>query len=175
MGDISVFVPEDKEFLIGVFYKVGVWISNIDDDGEEHADEKEEKVLMTALEHISKKYKKNPLISQLSGEAARQTGNHQRWSDASDNAVEDATKGAKLIKQQMSPEDLKAYREALREVARAVATAFREGEGDEGQGVLSKIKSFSSKLINKEMHLEQNISPDEDTALIELYDSLHSV
>ncbi len=175
MGNLSTFVPEDRDFLVGVFYKVGVWISHIDDDGEDNADSEEEKVLMRVFDRLSKKYKTTPLISQLTAEAGRQTSNHARWMGDSEEAVAHAVKGAEMIKAQMGIEDLKAYRMALQETGRSVATAFREGEDESAQTFSSKIKNVLLKIRNKGMHDAQNISPTEDTALIELFDALRVV
>ncbi len=174
MGDLSVFVPEEKDFLSGVFYKIGVWISHIDDDGDCAADAEEEKVLMDVLDHLSKKHKDTPLVSQMASEASRQVESHDRWVNESDEAIEHSVKAGKMIKSQMSAEDLSAYKSALGEVAKTVATAFREGEGDD-QDKGAKIRKFLVKITNKSLYEERNISPEEDSALNELYSALQDI
>ncbi len=176
MGDLNVFVPEERAFLCGIFYKIGIWISHIDDDGDCEADSQEERMLMSVLEKLSQKHAKNtPLISQMTEEAARQTSNHEHWAlNASDTAVKDAVKGGHMIKAQMSHDDLRAYKDALGEVAREVAIAFREGEEAEPQG-MDKLKGFVQKFTNKSLHEEKNISPREDSALTELYGALQEI
>jgi len=175
MGSLSSFVPEDQDFLASVFYKIGVWISHIDDDGDCTADAEEEKVLMSVLEMLSKKHKAEPLIAQMTAEAARQTGNHQRWAEnASDTAIPCAVKAAKMLKSQMSNEDFHAYKSASAEVARAVATAFREGDAVDQSGG-EKVRVFLLKILSKDVHEEQNISPAEDSALTELHQALEQV
>ncbi len=177
MSDIGVFVPEEQEFLISIFYKVGVWMSYADDDegdDEGASDAEEEKVLIQVLNTLSKKNKKSPFIAHLTAEAARHTTSHKRWAHESDTTIADAVKGGKMIKAQMSPEDLALYKSALKETAQAVATAFREGDqGEKNWG--EKIQNTLFKLTNKSLHTEQSISPAEDNALTELFEALKSI
>lgn len=174
MGDLNAFVPEEKDFLSGVFYKIGVWIGHADDDGECSADAEEEKVLMKVLEKLSVANKDIQLISQMTGEAARQVDNHERWAVEADNAVADAVLAGQMIKTRMNSDDLSAYKVAVGEVARSVATAFREGD-DDHQGTGDKIRKFLVKLTNKDLYEERNISPAEDTALNELADAMQDI
>ena len=174
MGDLNVFVPEEREFLSGIFYKIGIWMGHVDDDGECSADAEEERVLMSVLEELSKKHAKTPLISQMTAEAARQTGSHDRWVSESDDVVEHVVKAGNMIKAQMSAEDLAAYKSAVGEVARTVAAAFREGD-DDYQGTGDKVRKFFVKLTNKSLYEERNISPAEDTALNELYGAVQNI
>lgn len=175
MGSLNNFVPEERDFLASVFYTVGVWISHVDDDGDCSADAEEEKVLMAVLQRLAKHYSKTvPFVSEMCEESARQTQNHGRWATQSDDAVECAVKAAQVIKAQMGTDDLVAYKSAISEVARSVAVAFREGDSLE-EGFSDKIKNGVLKLLNKDLHAEQNISPAEETALYTLLDALKAV
>ena len=129
---------------------------------------------MDVLEALSKKHKETPLISQMAEEAARQVENHDRWLHGSEDAVAEAVIVGNMIKTQMSADDLLAFKSVATEVARTVATAFREGEGDDvDKG--AKLRKFLVKIVNKELYEERNISPSEDDALSELSVALNNI
>lgn len=175
MADLSSFVPEERDFLSGVFYVVGVWISHVDDDGDCSSDAQEEKILMKTLEKLADEYQdKAILVSQMCQEAARQKENHSRWGSQSGEAIQLCVKAGRIIQSQMDDSELLAYKEALAEVARSVAVAFREGD----DGLLSfadKIRESALRLFNKDLYAEQNISPSEETALYNLLDALKTI
>ncbi len=144
MSALSAYVPDEQAALVSVFYKIGIWMSHIDDSGEEAADTEEEQTLINVLETVAKTYKAIPIINAMATEAINQESNHARWAKQSDNAVVEAVRTAEILKSRLSGEELNAYKKACLHVATAVAAAVEENEfGEAAQvGLGEKIGRF---------------------------------
>ncbi len=177
MSALSSYVPDEQATLTSVFYKIGIWMSHIDDAGEEDADAQEEKTLMRVLEIISKTYKNIPLIREMAEQATYQESNHGRWAMTADEAVADAVRAGEILKTRLTAEELDAYKKACLHVATAVAAAVEENEfGEAAQvGFGEKIGRFFSNLKGGSLKEEMNISPTEDSALTDLANALATV
>lgn len=177
MSALSAYVPDEQAMLVSIFYKIGIWMSHIDDSGEEEADSAEEIMLIRVLESVAKTYKNIPLISEMAVQSVYQESNHARWAAQSDNAVAEAVRAGKMLKTRLSPEEMEAYKKACMHVATAVATAVEENEFGETAHVTirEKVGRFFSNLKGGSLKDEMNISPTEDSALTDLANALSTV
>ena len=177
MSALSAYVPDEQAALISVFYKIGIWMSHIDDSGEDAADVEEEQTLINVLETVAKSYKAIPLISEMATEAINQESNHVRWGAQANDAVVDAVRVGEILKSRLSADELNAYKKACLHVATAVAAAVEENEfGEAAQvGLGEKIGRFFSNLKGGSLKEEMNISPTEDSALTDLANALATV
>lgn len=171
------FLPEEQDLLIGIFYRVGFWISHIDDtDVETVSEDKEQKQMLAALNKVANS-KAPELVRDIAAEAVRRSGDQARWLSREDDLLGDAGKAAQLVRMQGTVEDYNSFRKSIMFVATAVARAYREEpEHAEQEGALARLLDKAGGLLgsvtDREGQQDLNISPAEDTALHELSSAL---
>lgn len=179
MSELERFTPQDQDLLIGLFYRVGMWISHIDDTDEGTASEEKERAkLLHALGIVAKSDNAGCLVNDLASEAIRQNTSHARWEKMTDDILADVQRARVVIKAHGTAQEYVSFGKALMMVGTSVARAFREESDveEKGSGYLSwlteKAGNLTQALTDREGHKDMNISPAEDTALNELLDAL---
>jgi hypothetical protein len=182
MSELQRFLPADQDMLVGLFLRVGYWMSQMDDtDIDEESEQKEEAQLFKILTKLSQSEKIGALCSEISAEALRQKGSWSRWRGQMDAVLPDVKKAKDLIVSQGTVDELPAFGKCLMMIATAVAQAFRE----EADDIEEEGSSYFSWLSEKALHValalndraaykDLNISPAEDTALNDLLNTLKS-
>ncbi len=179
MSELERFTPQDQDLLIGLFYRVGIWISHIDDTDEGTASEDKERAkLLHTLGVVAKSDSAGDLVKDLASEAIRQTASHGRWNKMTDDILSDVRQARVIIKAHGTAQEYVSFGKALMMVGTSVARAFREESDleEKGTGYLSwlteKAGHLTQALTDREAHKDMNISPAEDSALNELLDAL---
>lgn len=179
MSELQRFITSDQDLLVGLFLRVGYWMSGIDDtDIDDASEQKEEAQMLKILKKLSDSDKLGVLCSELATEALRQKGSWKRWSNQADTFLDDVKRAKDLIISQGTVAELPNFGKALMMIATAVAQAFQE-ESDieqEGHGYLSwlseKATHVALALNDRAAYKDLNISPAEDTALNDLLNTL---
>lgn len=172
MSDFHVFHPDEQNLLAGSVYKVGMWISHIDDEGEVIADDKEKKALEEVLKKSVSRFSKHPVIAELAGETLRRNKYWNDWESDTDSALDDVAKSVKLLNSRLVDNEVTAYKELVMLVATSIAGAFDENVEPEEQGVWGKLSNLVVGVANPALKSEMNTSPEEDSALTELAEVL---
>jgi len=179
MSGLQRFVPKEQELLSGILYRIGYWISHVDDTDEgEESEQIEHRQLIGSLQKISKAPKAGALVNEMASESLRQEQSWSRWQDMNDAILDDVALAANLVKGQGTPEEYNVFSKACMMVATSVAHAFREEPDNmpENDGYFSwlaeKANNLVMSLTDKEGMKDMNVSPEEDNALHELWDIL---
>ncbi|MCS5597240.1 MAG: hypothetical protein NZ828_08295 [Alphaproteobacteria bacterium] len=168
MSDFNIFHPDEQNMLAGSLYKVGVWMSHIDDDGACEADEKERLALQKYLKKSVSKFSSHPIISEMAGEALRRQKYWPRWEQDSDHALDDVKKAIGLLDGRLVDNEVKAYKELVMGIATYIAGAFDENEDDEEKGMWGALSNMVVGVANPQLKKEMRTSPSEDDALTAL-------
>jgi len=181
MSELERFLPADQDILVSLFYRVGQWMSQVDDtDSGEESEHIEEAQLFKVLEKLAHSKNVGALCAEIASEAMRQKGSWTRWAGQIDTVLDDVSRAKALIKGQANHQEFVAFGKSLITIATAVARAYREADDgeDDDKGFLSWLSEKKSHialaLTDSEAHKDLNISPAEDTALNELIDVLKS-
>jgi hypothetical protein len=181
MSELGRFVPEDRDLLVGLPFRVGNWISHIDDEDLEIESEiKEHARMVQMLNKLARAEGMAPLICELAEETLRREASWSRWEAASDDLLDDVRRAVKLLKDQGTPDESASLRRALMTIGTAVARAVRENpeHGEKAEGGFSwlseKIGRALMAVTESSAYADLNISPAEDTALTELLEALKS-
>jgi hypothetical protein len=168
------FLPQEQDLIIGIFFRIGYWISHVDDTDVGDASEAiEQKQMLAALKKVAGSTGATELVREIAEEAVRRSGDQARWLKNEDRVLVDVTKAVQLIHSNGTEEDFKSFRKSLMFVATSVARAYRE-EPDhaEQEGMLGKLLEKAGQMLtavsDNEAYKDMNISPAEDTALHEL-------
>lgn len=167
------FLPQEQDLVIGIFFRIGYWISHIDDtDVDDKSEAIEQKQMLAALKKVAES-KAPELVTEIAAEAVRRSGDQARWLKNEDRMLSDVTEAIKIVHSNGSEEDFKSYRKSLMFVATSVARAYREeSDHDQRETGLARLLERAGEMIgavaDKEAYKDMNISPAEDTALHEL-------
>ena len=172
MSDFSIFHPDEQNLLAGSVYKVGVWMSHIDDEGATSAIEKEREALEKILKKSAGKFSSHPIIVEMASEALRRKNYWAAWEQDTENALSDVAKSIKMLNGRLVDNEVKAYKELVMGVATYIAGAFDENEDDEEKGLWGALSSLVVGAANPSLKADMNTSPDEDTALTDLTEVL---
>lgn len=172
------FLPQEQDLLIGIFFRVGYWISHIDDtDVSEASEQQEQKQMIASLKKVAGSKAATDLIKEIAEEAVRRSGDQKRWLSLEDHLLRDVTRSVALIHSNGTDEDFKSFRKSIMYVATSVARAYREEadqNGDEGTfaKLMEKATNMLTAVSDHEGYKDMNISPAEDTALHELAEAI---
>lgn len=173
-GDLQ---SEDRDLLIGLLYRAGVWMSHSDDETGEADDVREMKALEHIIKSIASVHEQSEFVQDIARETISKKEQWPIWTNQSFDILGDCEKGVAVLKSNVNDNDLKAYRKTLVHIAETVAAAYGEfGMGaDEDESALS---GFLGKVVGKLKGESQedadfmNISPAEDEALVRLKTAL---
>ena len=175
MTALSEFLPEHQNILIGLPYKVGMYMSHADDAHGEVDDEREVKALERCIRAIAGLHEDKPLTSEIMRACLASKEEWDVWGNHSFNAPDAARQAVEILTAKASEQELKNYREALMEIATTVAQAYGEfgefDEEDEGgglSGLLGKITSKLSGMSAEDKDHPMNVSASEGEALMVL-------
>ena len=179
MSEVQRFLPTDQDVLISLFYRIGHWMSNIDDtDMDEKSEKAEESQVFRVLTKFSQSKNVGALCAELAEESLRQKGNWFRWAGQDDTVISDVARSKKILHAQATHEEFVLFGKSLVTIATSVARAYREASDSDVEeiGFLGWLNDKASKaslaLADREAHKDLNISPAEDSALTELIETL---
>ena len=171
----------DKDILVALPVKVGVWISHYDDQGDVNANDNETSALKEIISYLADDKTSTLFVTDLFKETLHAQESWTSWPCDHNCVIQDAKKAISIIKSNVSKQDVDAFREALLTVCEVVAQAYGEfGSYDETQdGVswLDHIKTTLQKLKGQSyvsMDRPFNVSPAEQEAIYELRAALSS-
>lgn len=186
MAFLEQFSNEEKDLLVSLPYRVGVWLSNVDDTGGAKADFEEISELENIIERKSKGMFESAFVHEIMVETNGRQAEWRQWNKDLDNVLEQCGQAVAVISSKLEEKDLDAYRANIMAIALDVAKAFREF--DDGASIFSKIflqiRLFFEgvlKIVSRgkgrgadyDMQTLYNISYEEDIALTKLSEALH--
>lgn len=178
MSVLSEMNPEERGLLIGLPYRVGVWMSHSDDEGGDEDDIKELKTLENVIKSIAKAHEESSFVQEVAQETLKRKEKWETWAAHSFDILADCEHAVALLKRTVNEDDFKDYCKTVLHIAEAVAAAYGEfGMGAEEEE--SRFGSFLNKVVGKfkgeEAEIDfMNISPAEEDALERLRTALRS-
>ena len=118
--------PEEQDFLTRLPYRVGYWISHVDQVGGTESDEAE----MEALYHIIRAYTEDTckceFVQRIMESALAREEEWEVWQESIETVLEECTRAIDLLRPHLINSDLKGFRKNLMEIAYTVARAYCE-------------------------------------------------
>ena len=182
MAFLEKFSDDEKELIVSLPYRAGLWVSQVDSTGDaEGADDKEAQTLEQIIREQSKGMFNSAFVHEVMVETFTRKQDWPKWQGQTDNIPALCKDAVKLIESKLDDGSAVAYRESVMAIAVNVAEAFREFDADmpvfarmmsqvgllaEAAGrILTRKKSFKTETYF-------NISYEEDKALSQLYSAM---
>lgn len=170
--------PDQQDLVVGLLYRAGTWISQMEDSEGETDDSREEKTVAGILESLAENAP-SPFLRAVASRALELKDRWPVWAEDSFDIIPDVIKAAGLLRRLLPEKEYRLYKKAVLKVATEVAQAGTEF------GIDSQPESeggFFGKLMSKFRPVDQydeghpvNVSPGEDSALNRLARTLREV
>ncbi|MCC6597736.1 MAG: hypothetical protein IT559_02985 [Alphaproteobacteria bacterium] len=126
MSILEDFIPEQKELLVSLPYRVGLFVSQSDRSGGAEAQAIELQALASIIHGFSQDVFGSEFLQYVMGEVlARQSG-WQSWAEEMDHVPRQCRQAREILATRLDEKEIKAYTTRLMEIAEAVALAFCE-------------------------------------------------
>lgn len=174
-GDIdtifSALSYEQKEILIRLPFRVGVWISSSDSSGGEESEARELRALETVIASYAEEYLKSEFVQKLMEKTFAGKAGWSGWTRGIETVPEDCARLMSSLETLLPVRELDAFRENLLDIALAVAMVYREeGEVNESDapetGIIGALRRLLGVASAQPVH--SNISFAERKALSRL-------
>lgn len=181
MAFLEKFSDDEREFLVALPYRAGVWMSRADGTGGLEADAAELEALESIIDKKAAGMFESAFVHEVMAEVCSGKENWARWAKHADNIPADCRKAVTMMEGRLGKHDLDGYRENVMYIAVEIAKAFREIDLKSPSPSLSfmdRIKLFLDSIAGKpkgekyEAERLLNISYNEDRALAALSESL---
>ncbi len=167
---------EERELVVSLPYRVGVWISLTDDVESGEDDGRESHVLTSVLQSMAKRTEKMPFTAAVLAETLSAKDRWKAWEDCNFQVPDDCRRAMALLQPHLDKTEFQNYRVALMQVAKSIAHAASEladgYEYKDSGSFLGKIASFFEKMGDSGKADPMNVSAAEDAALQELAEAL---
>ena len=169
MGQLEQFSAEEREKIISLPYRAGLWLSRSDDDGGVNADYQELHALEDIIEKRASGKFSSSFVKEIMAASLDEQQKWKEWAKHIKTVETDCVAVIGFLKGRITDEDVNAYRDAVMETVTEVAKAFREVDADVALPVKAgvsvrllwdKIKTTLGMGPETERYL--NISEDED-------------
>ncbi|MGZ9097313.1 MAG: hypothetical protein ACXW30_03335 [Micavibrio sp.] len=180
MGFLKDFSRDERDLLISLPYRVGLWVSSSDATGGTDSNLQEEVALEKAINSIAQGMFESAFVHEIMAETFLRREDWRSWSTNVQSVPQNCVDAVKALQSRIPQRDIDAYRHILMQVGLEVARAFREY--DQSAPLLTRIIrgiSIGVDRIFGIMHGEKyvsedllNISYEEDLALNELAKAL---
>ena len=176
MAFLERFTPDERELLVSLPYRAGLWISQADSTGGGAADHDELDALETIIGRQAKGMFHSAFVHEVMVELYRNQEHWPRYARDTDSVLADCDRAVALIGEKLPEHDLAAYRLTLMLIGTEVAKAFREYDngpsllGALWSGFKLRFDAFVGAVRGRpyEKEILLNISYQEDIALSKL-------
>lgn len=180
MAFLEKFSDAERELIVSLPYRVGMWVSLADGIGGGQADIREAEALKNILaEHASGMFD-TAFVHEVIAETYTRQKDWPKWRENLETVPADCTKAVQVVSKKLVQRDVDAFRENLMKIGTQIAHAFREFDEDAaffvrlGTGIKLKIDKLIGLVRGEKYESESllNISYAEDMALAELAKAL---
>lgn len=173
MTDFSKLSPDEQKLIISIPYRVGTWVSYVDDNTKSRMDDKrEQQALELVISRMATSHRKMPFAAMIMNEVQKNKSLWPTWAQQVDEeaVLQDIQKAVDICRQKMSPADIKQYKQAVWHIALAVAQAYGEHVDPDNEMHVDRFFSWLASFITAPSlrKTPENMSPKEKTALKKL-------
>lgn len=126
MAFLEKFSADERDVLVSLPYRVGVWISRADNTGYPESAGAELAALERIILRKARGMFESAFVHEVMAETCAQKSQWPQWAARAQDVSADCEKAVAVIAAKLSKRDLDAYRRNVMYIAVEVAKAFRE-------------------------------------------------
>lgn len=126
MSVLDGFTPDQKDLLVALPYRVGLWVSKSDSAGGKDAEEAELRALAAIIHGFSEDVFGSEFLQYVMRETIARKSEWGSWNDRLERIPDECRQALEILDLYLADKEIKVYAARLMEIAEAVALAFRE-------------------------------------------------
>lgn len=159
MNFLDGLSQSQRDLLVGLPYRVGLYVSQSDESGGDESDEAE----MVALESIVVAYSQEifgaETVQYVIGETVQRKKEWPAWSKNLEQVELECRKSIDILSNVVDDKEISAFKRHLLEIGESVALAFREYS--ESTPIMDKIKIYMHYMRSRKEAVKHGIVPKE--------------
>jgi hypothetical protein len=173
MAFLEKFSAAERDLLVSLPYRAGVWISRIDRSGGDDASNTEMRALERIIDMKAASMFESAFVHEVMEELCAHKSDWPEWSASSADVAADCQAAVRLIREKLTPHDVEGYCRNILFIGVEVAKAFREF--DLNAPLTARLGAMMNGLMDRLSGLAHgpehdsgsllNISYEEDVAL----------
>ncbi len=181
MSYLEKFTEEQRDLIVSLPYRTGLWVSESDDGGDDDADAAEMQALENIIMGYTEDFLKSELVEEIMKSTLERKAKWAEWSEGLDTVPRQCQQAIDAMNAHMESKEVLSFKQSLMEIATAVAMAYREL--DDEQNSVEKMKAYARyywETLMARIKKEQqptldsmlNISKSERAVLVKLSGAL---
>ena len=126
MAYLDHFSAEQRNLLIRLPYRVGLWISASDDSGGAEAAAAERQALAAIVQGFTEDFLKSEFVEEIMRATVQHVDEWDQWGGKTENIPDEVRRGIELAALYIDYKQINALKQSLHDVAMTVAMAYRE-------------------------------------------------
>lgn len=151
---LAKFSEEQRNLLVALPYRVGLWLSRCDSTGGSESDDAEINALRSIITGFSEDFLKSEFVEEIMRETVSRKDMWPEWEKDTDNVPGECTKAVEVVAAQLEEKDTASFKQNLMEIAMTVALAYREF--DDSQPLMEKLKIYMQYYRQRLMAVIKN-------------------
>ncbi len=177
MIDFTTFSSHEKDLLIRLPYRVGMWLSESDAGGGDEAAFQEKQALQSIIIAYAEDFCKSEAAQLIMEQTIRHKDSWDSWNENIESVPDECREAMITLSRTLPLKELSSFKDNLIEIAYSVAMVYREFDDEASFG--ERLKTYITLWIERLQAFLQgnaiqsqdeilNISPHERKALDEL-------
>lgn len=151
---LANFSEEERNLLVALPYRAGLWLSRCDSTGGEESDDAEINALRSIITGFSEDFLKSEFVEEIMRETVSRKDMWPEWEKDTDNVPAECTKAVEIVAAYLEEKDTASFKQNLMEIAMTVALAYREF--DDSQPLIEKLKIYMQYYRQRLMAVIKN-------------------
>ncbi len=182
MAFLEQFSKDQRDLIVSIPYRAGLYVSSVDNTGGAKAGHDELDALESIIAEKGRGMFESAFVHEVMAETCTRQTDWKKWAETVDTVLEDCTKSVGIIQGKLADKDLDAYRMNVMAIGLAVAKAFREVDAnssfmDKMAMELRLWRDGALRILRREKYWDPasvlNVSASEDAALDKLSKALY--
>ena len=139
MALLEDFTKEQRDLLVGLPYRVGLWVSLSDSTGGGDADDAEAAALAAIVTGFAEDFCKSEFVQAMLEETVARQAEWKDWTHNLGDVPGECVRATDLLTERLERKEVTSFKLTLMEIATSVAMAYREFDHSNDLGFRLKI------------------------------------
>ncbi len=146
MAYLEKLLDADRDLLIALPYRAGLWVSMSDSSGGEEADKAERAALSMIVTGFVEDYCKSEFVEEIMRQTLQRRDHWDEWATNIETVPVQIRKAIEAAAQEVDHREIASFKSSLMDIAMTVAMAYREFDQDNADA-MEKARVYSRYFL----------------------------
>lgn len=147
LSGLEHYTKEQRDLLIALPYRIGLFVSSSDDTGGDESEEAEMLALSLIVTGFAEDYLKSQFVQTMMEETVRRKEEWESWSNRMEEVPGECVKAIDLLCDHLDRKQVASFKLTMMEIATSVAMAYREF--DDSADISTRIKMYGRIIFDR--------------------------